>query len=69
MTAVRLMHSSQPGRTPGERLLRPRGLAVNLVDRIIFYRDKDGKLAQWSAAGMPDELWDRFANGFEMIRN
>jgi hypothetical protein len=42
---------------------------VNLVDRIIFYRDKDGKLAQWSAAGMPDELWDRFANGFEMIRN
>jgi hypothetical protein len=41
---------------------------VNLADRIIFYRDRDGKLAQWSAADMPDELWDRFANGFEMVR-
>lgn len=35
---------------------------------VIFYRDKDGKLALWHAADMPDDLWDRFANGFELMR-
>jgi hypothetical protein len=66
MSTVHLLWSSKPGARPQEKDLRRRGLALNLADRLIFYRDKDGKVAQWSAAAMPDELWDRFANGFQL---
>jgi hypothetical protein len=66
MNTVHLLWSSTPGERPEEKDLRRRGLAINLADRVIFYRDKNGKVAQWSAAAMPEELWDRFANGFEL---
>ena len=69
MTLVRFYRGTEPGSAPDPENLRPRGIAVNVVDRTFYYLDNQGKLAQWNASAMPDDLWDRFANGFEVKSN
>jgi hypothetical protein len=69
MTLVRFYRGTEPGSAPDPRQIRPRGIAVNVTDRRFYYLDDRGNLAQWDASAMPDDLWDRFSNGFEVKCN